>query len=277
MDQAVVGIDFEAGGLQRLQSFRVPLEDGASLGEQRVREKIEAALGGDVGLQHSYRAGRGIARVGELRQTLLFALVVHALKGGQRHQQFAAHFEVGRQAGLGQRLGGNGERHTAHGAHVEGHVFAHRAVAAGDAQRQLAAGKAQGQRHAVELQLADVVHARLAAQLVDAPLPIAQLLLAVSVVQRHHGRGMRNFDEALARLAAHALGGRVGGDQLGMLGLERLQLVHQAIEFGVADLGIVEHVVAVLVVADFLAQRVDLLLHIFAGWHEAIMPVASSQ
>ncbi len=87
---------------------------------------------------------------------------------------------------------------------------------------------------------------------------------------------MRNLDEALARLAAHPLGGRVGSDQLRMLRLERFQLVHQAVEFGIADLGIVEHVVAVLVMADFLPQPVDLLLHIFAGWHEAIMPVRQS-
>ena len=169
-----------------------------------------------------------------------------------------------------QRLGGNAERHAAHGAHVERDIFADRAVAAGDAQRQLAAVEAQRQRHAVELELAHVVHPRLAAQLVHAPLPVAQLLFAVGVVERQHGRGMRHFDEALARLAAHALGGRVGRDQLRMLGLERLQLVHQAIEFGVADLGIVEHVVAVLVIADLVAQRVDLLLHIFAGGHEQL-------
>ncbi len=163
MDQAMIGIDFETCGFERLQGFRVPLKDGASLGEQRVREKIEPALRGDVRLQHSYRAGRGIARIGELRQSLLFALVVHALKSGQRHQQFSAHFEVGRQAGLSQCLGRNGERYAAHRAHIESHIFAYRAVAAGDAQRQLAGGKAQGQRHAIELQLADVVHPRLAA------------------------------------------------------------------------------------------------------------------
>ena len=59
----------------------------------------------------------------------------------------------------------------------------------------------------------------------------------------------------------------------GCCGLERLQFVHQAIKVGIADLGIVEHVVAVLVVADFFAQRVDLALHIFRRRHGLIMPV----
>ena len=109
-----------------------------------------------------------------------------------------------------------------------------------------------------------------------APLPVAQLLFAVGVVEREHRRGVRHLDEALARLAAHPLGGRIGGDQLGMLGFERLEFVHQPVEFGVADLRIVEHVIAVLVIADLVAQRFDLLLHIFAGGHEQLS-VAGSQ
>ena len=55
-------------------------------------------------------------------------------------------------------------------------------------------------------------------------------------------------------LAADPLRGRVGRNQLGMLRLQLDQLVHQPIEFGIADLGIVEDVVAVLVIADLVAQ-----------------------
>ena len=103
-----------------------------------------------------------------------------------------------------------------------------------------------------------------AAELVHAPLPVAEFVFAVSVVERKHGRGVRRFDETFARLAAHALRGRVGGDQFRMLGFELLQLVHQLVEFGVGDLGIVEHVVAVFVVADFLAQGFDFLFGVAA-------------
>jgi hypothetical protein len=53
-----------------------------------------------------------------------------------------------------------------------------------------------------------------------------------------------------------------------MLGLDRDEFVHQLVELGVADLGAVEDVVAVLMIADLVAQRVDLLLQVFgAGRH----------
>ena len=52
------------------------------------------------------------------------------------------------------------------------------------------------------------------------------------------------------RLGAHPLRRRVGGDELGMVTLERAQLVQQRVIDVVADLGVVEHVVAVVVVVE---------------------------
>ena len=68
---------------------------------------------------------------------------------------------------------------------------------------------------------------------------------------------MRDFDESLARLAADALGGRIRRDQLGMRGFQRLQLPHHRVVFGVGDLGRVQHVIQMLVVAQFLAQGLN--------------------
>src|ERR1041385_3773529 len=66
---------------------------------------------------------------------------------------------------------------------------------------------------------------------------------------------MRNLDKAFAWLASDALSRRVRRDQLRLLGLELLQLIHQPVEFRVADLRIVEHVIAVLVMANLVAKR----------------------
>ena len=99
-----------------------------------------------------------------------------------------------------------------------------------------------------------------AGQFVHTTLPVAQLFLVVSVVEREHGRGMANLEETFARFAADALGGRVGRDQFGMLGLELLQLFKKLVELKIADLRIVKHVVAVLVVADLLTQCVNFFL-----------------
>ena len=61
--------------------------------------------------------------------------------------------------------------------------------------------------------------------------------------------------------------GESGVTSDGMLGLEILQLLHQLVEFGVADFGIVENVVEVFVVANLLAQGFDLLFDVFRGRH----------
>jgi hypothetical protein len=126
----------------------------------------------------------------------------------------------------------------------------------------------QGEREAVELELADVADLFGAGQgVADALVPGAQFGLVVGVVEREHGARVRRLDEAFAGLAADALGGRVGRDQLGMLGLERLQAVHARVVLGVGDLGRVEHVVEMLVVAKVLAQGFDLLLGREPGRH----------
>ena len=68
-------------------------------------------------------------------------------------------------------------------------------------------------------------------------------------------RAVPHLDEAFARLAAHALGGRIGRDELRMRGLQLAQLLHQRVVFGIADLGAVEDVVEVLVAPQGLAER----------------------
>ncbi len=53
----------------------------------------------------------------------------------------------------------------------------------------------------------------------------------------------------------------------GCSALQILQLLHQLVEFRVADFGIVENVVEVLVVANLFAQSFDLLFDVFRGRH----------
>src|SRR6266852_4491793 len=109
------------------------------------------------------------------------------------------------------------------------------------------------------------------------PLPIAQLFFAVSVVEREHRGGMLRLHESLARLAADALRGRVWRDELRMLRLQPLEPVHQLVEVGVRNLRGIEHVIAILVVADFLAQSFDLFLDVGTGHDWGIIEVLSSR
>jgi hypothetical protein len=59
--------------------------------------------------------------------------------------------------------------------------------------------------------------------------PRAQLLLAADVAQREHRLEVLHLLQSPHRLPADALGGRVGGEQLRELSLQRAQLVEQRV------------------------------------------------
>ena len=65
---------------------------------------------------------------------------------------------------------------------------------------------------------------------------------------------MGDFAKAFARLSADSLGGRIGREKLGIFLFEGLQLAHQCVVFGVADLGLILHVVLIFVVPDLIPQ-----------------------
>src|SRR5579859_499690 len=125
----------------------------------------------------------------------------------------------------------------------------------------------QCQGHAVELQFADVVDVLAATQFMDSALPGAQLFFVVGVVERQHGRGVAHFDEALARLAAHALGGGIRGDEFRVLGLEVFKLLGELVEFLVADFRLIENEVEIFEMADFIAEALRLFWEVFCGVH----------
>ena len=65
---------------------------------------------------------------------------------------------------------------------------------------------------------------------------------------------MRDRRKLLAHVAAHALGIAVGRHQIGIGRLDLLQLNEHFVEGGVRDLGRIEHVVAVGMVVELVAQ-----------------------
>ncbi len=181
--QSVMRTYLEPQVMQRLESVGVLFRKVFSFHQQEVGEEIQPALGHDVGLQHADGPRSGVARVSELGQTLRFAIFIHPLKRGQRHDYLAPDFKILGDAGLFQRGRGNCQRHRAHGAHIGGHVLAHRAVTTGNAAFQASLRVRQRQGHAVQFQLADVLNLVGPSQLAHAPVPVAQLLLVVCVVQ----------------------------------------------------------------------------------------------
>ena len=71
---------------------------------------------------------------------------------------------------------------------------------------------------------------------------------------------MRRLREAFLDFAADTLRRGVGRDEVGVFPFKALELVHARVVLRVRPLGAVEDVIEVLMVAEFVAQRFDLLL-----------------
>jgi hypothetical protein len=139
------------------------------------------------------------------------------------------------------------------------HVLADLAVAARRAALQHAVAVDERDREPVDLRLRDVLEARILDPLArevraHARDPGAQLLGRADVREREQRLQVPDLLELRDRRAADALRRRVRRDELGMLGLDRPQLVEQGVVGVVADLGVVEDVVAVPVVLELPAQ-----------------------
>jgi hypothetical protein len=127
---------------------------------------------------------------------------------------------------------------------------------------------AQVDRQAVELQLGVVVdRRRILGQFQFAPHARVEGLSAgcrgVSLgADRKHRHRVPHWREAGQHRPAHALRRRIGGAQARVDLLQRLQLAEQAVVLRIRDLRRVEHVIAVGMLAELVAQ----LGGTFGGW-----------
>jgi hypothetical protein len=217
--------------------------------DHRIHEQVEPAPGGDLRVEALDGPRRRVARVGEGLQLALDAVAVHGLEPRAREEHLAAGLE------RGGRVAGQDERHGPDRPHVGRDVVPAHAVAAGDPAHEAAVLVVQRHGQAVHLQLGHVLQLALAHHAEDAPLELAQLLLAVGVVEAEHGHPVHERGERLGGLLADALGRAVRRDQVRELRLQRAQLPLEPVVLLVRDLRLVEHVVEALVPADLLAEQ----------------------
>src|SRR5204862_6139036 len=81
-------------------------------------------------------------------------------------------------------------------------------------------------------------------------LPLGQVLFVEGVGERQHRHEVAVLLEGARRRGADAVGGAVGGLELGMLGLELLQLAKQPVVLGIRQLRLVEDVVGLVRALD---------------------------
>ena len=159
---------------------------------------------------------------------------------------------------------------------ILGDVLAlHDAVAARDGAHELTVLIAKCHGEAVDLLLDDELRGlELLLQFLDKG---EDLFLAEDVLQREHRHIV--LDEhagRAARLPADDLRRRVLGDELWVLRLDGLEPQHELVVLVVRDLGVIFVVVAVIVVADGLAELRQLFLDLLDGFRRIVLCHAES-
>jgi hypothetical protein len=132
------------------------------------------------------------------------------------------------------------------------YVVAGGAVAAGGAADEQALFVTQVDGHAVNFGLDHPFEFFARQQPLDPGDELADFALRIGVVQAEHGFEVADGQELLERLAANPLGGGIRGDQRREAGFQLDQLAVKPVVFGVADGGSRQHVIRVVVPANFL-------------------------
>ena len=138
------------------------------------------------------------------------------------------------------------------GGHIGGHVLAHHAVAPGGGPNQHAVFVFQATGKTVDLDFYNIF--RLEARLPHPAVKVPQLVKAESIQKALHLDGVAHLGKPAAGGAAHMLGGRSLGHQLGEFGFQFAQFLGQSVVFVVFQLRRVLVVVKAVVIFNDSAQ-----------------------
>ena len=155
---------------------------------------------------------------------------------------------------MGERRLGQVHGHILDGTDVERYVLARGAIATCGRTYEGAVLVGKSHAQAVDLKLAGIGNAAGTERILGALEPRVELVQVHGIVHGIHARHVRDRRKLLAHVAAHALGIAVGRHQIGVGRLDFLQLNEHFVKGSVRDLGRVEHVVAIGVVIELVAQ-----------------------
>ena len=178
------------------------------LGDELIGERTQPTLRHQRRIEISQRAGGGVARVREQQLAGLRAFPVHLLEGRPREIDLTPDLDATRH------VLSKPERDRADRADVARHLLARRSVASRGRAHKRTVLVGQGDAHAVDLQLGDVVDGvgkcpRLGQSLTHAFIEGPELVLVIGVVQAEHRLGVANALESVARPAADPLRRRI--------------------------------------------------------------------
>ena len=253
LDTLDAGIRAEAAGAEPLERLPLRRELVALEHADPVDEDGQRSLRGHRRIELPERARGCIASV---RGGLLSGCELRLVEPGKALE---------REVDLSADLDSRGRRRAVRSPHsqrnrvdrpeVDRDILPTLAVAASRSPDESAALVDEGHRRAVDLRLENVRDRLVGTEpLANVVGPLLQRLPRGDLLERPHGRQVLDLPEPFRGRRTDTLRRRVGCDELGVLGLERLQLVEQRVVRAVGDLGVVEDVVAVEVVLDQATQ-----------------------
>ena len=251
-----VGVDGEPGIAQPAQELVLAVHvERVGIGH-RVDKRGEVARGRDFGVFLTKRPCGGVAGVGKRVAPGGVGLLVQTREAALGHIDLAAHLDRVGTVGphVHERRLGQMHGHVVDGAHVERDVLARGAVATRGRAHKGAVLVGERHAQAVNLELAGVDGTAGTKGRLGALEPCVELVQVHGIVHGVHARHVRDGRELLGHVAAHAL--RIGRlrHQLGIGGLDLLELHEHLVKGGIGDLGRIEHVVTVGVVIELVPK-----------------------
>ena len=225
-------------------------EGFAIAGQGIVGEQVQAPLRHHRRIELADRAGGGVTRIRKTRLAQFFTLRIDPFEDSARQVSLATHFDFG---GDFFRSIAQLKRNAANGAHVWRHVFAAKAVAAGDAARKQPGVVVNRKRQPVYLKLGYIIRRFAAGEFATALIERPQFVNVVAVIERQHRTPVDEFGKSFGRPAADALSWTVRCDQLGMFFFQLAQPVDQLVVLAIGNFRIVVKVIEVFVAANLFA------------------------
>ena len=215
------------------------------------------------------RATGGVARVSKERLLGCLTLSVKTLKHLPRHQDLATDLKL-----MGIARAGKHQRNAAYGLHVCRNIIALHTIATGDATHQLAVNIGKRNGKSVILHLAAHLKILATQSALHALIPVAHVLLVISVSQREHGILVHHLLKLAVQVASHTLRRRVWIRHLRMSSLKVLKFAHESIKVEIGNIRTVEHIILIIVFMQFFPklQYSFFLVHIFFYFKQNVKP-----
>ena len=222
---------------------------GALYVAQAINEYVQGTFRRGAGVQLTQRPRGRVSWVGVRGFATRHALLVEQLELRLREVDLAPDLHRRRYVAVADPKG-----YALDGPKVEGDVFPNHSVSPGRALNEDTVFISQGDRQSVVLQLADEVDVLTLQHTCDSPVPCHELIVIEGVSEAVHGTRVPDLLEALSRFRTNALGRRVRSNELRMLLFNIDKLFDEGVVPSVADFGLVQHVVQVIVLVDFVTK-----------------------